>query len=56
MENQPQTRRESQALTVLAMVCYLTALAGVLAFSFFLLSFAMRIVTQQTSFLYSLPV
>lgn len=53
MENQ---LHESRALTMLAMVCYLTALAGIVGFSYLLLSFATRIVTQQTSFLYSLPV
>ncbi len=55
MENQPQTKDERRVLSVLAMFCYLLALAGVLAFSYALLSFAFRISTQQTSVLYSLP-
>ena len=55
MENQTQTKRERRALSVLAMFCYLLALAGVLMFSYSLLSFVMRIATQQTKLLYSLP-
>ncbi len=56
MENQTQPKRERLALSVFVMFCYLLALTGVCAFSYSLLSFAMRIAAQQTSFLYSLPV
>ena len=56
MENQTQTKRDSRALSMLVMFCYLLAVAGVCVFSYSLLSFAMRIATQQTSFLHSLPV
>lgn len=55
MENQLQTELAKRLLSILATVGYVAALTGVLAFSYLLLSFAMRIATVETSVLYSLP-
>ena len=50
-----ETQRETPVFAVLAILCYAVVLAGVFAFTYSLLNFALRIATQETSVLYSLP-
>lgn len=55
MKNQLQTKVEKRVLAVVAMFCYVLALTAVVAFSYTLVTFALRMAAQQTSALYSLP-
>ena len=50
-----ESRSETPVLLVLAISCYGVALAAVFAFTYSLLNFALRIATQESSVLYSLP-
>jgi hypothetical protein len=55
MENQTPANRNERFLSVVATVCYIFAMAAVFVFSYSLLGFALRIATQQTGILYSVP-